>query len=438
MWCRAISATPRQNKHRRLASTGFCLAISTLAVVLSTASDIASWVAPIAALRAPGAVRGDSGPDLIVLSLDDTDLSDLQENPKSRGRQWERPGHVSILSDAGLQFESAVGVRVHGGVSRWIGTTQRSYRLYFRDGLNSGPEGVHPSGSILGFTGNREHKIVVLHGDERSRGESGEWHYLNPLVYEIAQRVGIMTAETHPISAVINGAPPRPYVLTEHLDMDYLASRFGHTDFTFFNTRNRADVPLDDGPIAELHKRFGSEKNWSLAKVKEVVDVDNLSKWLATMLFCGSRDAWQGLLVRDRSHTDSKWFWIAWDFDQSFGFTQEGPLLDANVDQFEAILGPKPHGWDPDARVALLRHLLGTSEEFRRDFANTFIDLRDRVLTPEFLDSVLSKYERVAETSGVTDTRYQVRIRDFLNRRPAIVREQLIQKFHVDIPQGAM
>ena len=48
------------------------------------------------------------------------------------------------------------------------------------------------------------------------------------------------------------------------------------------------------------------------------VDVDNLSKWYLSQLFCGSAHIYQGLAFLDISKPDGKWKWINWDMDHSF------------------------------------------------------------------------------------------------------------------------
>jgi hypothetical protein len=226
------------------------------------------------------------------------------------------------------------------------------------------------------------------------------------------------------VTLILNGATPVPYVLTEYIDTDFLEARYGHREFAAFNTKSRTPPEIATlNPVAELRARFGGPENWTFERVSEVVDLDNLSRWFVAAIYCGTRDMWQGELVRDLSQPRAKWFWIAWDFDMSFGrppvvrpypVPQPDPVwLD---DQFALhLVGPV---LKRDERVAILNHLFNSSDAFRRYFANLFQSLRNDQLTPEFLDELMTKYEEVATTNGVTDTHYQDRIRQWFDHRP--------------------
>ena len=363
-------------------------------------------------------------PRLAVLEMDPGDLDALLSHSQQRGRRWERPARIAFLSDGAVRFESHVGVRIHGGISRIADSRQRSFRLRFTESLGSST----PAGASIGFREARRHRTLVLHGDVR--GQLGaEWHYVNPVAFELARRVGVHTAETTPITLVINGGKPLPYVLTEYLDLDFLETRFGHRDFTMFDTKSRTPEEIEAiNPLTELYARAGAPENWTLERVAEVVDIDNLSRWFIASLYCGTRDMWQGKLVRDRSGPRAKWFWIAWDFDQSFGrppavpypIPQPEPVWED--DQFALHLSVLRQR---DERAVLLEHLFRTSEEYRRVFRELFHKVRAELLTEQFIDQVLTQYEQVAADHGIEDTQYQKRIRQWFANRPDIVRRQV-------------
>jgi hypothetical protein len=369
-------------------------------------------------------------PAVAVLAVDGDGLAELYDHPFQRGRRWERVGQVAFLTNGAVQFESPVGVRVHGGGSRQ--QNPKSLRLFFRTAL----EAVDAPGRRIGFQRDREHQSLVLHSDRRAEAGGMAWHYVNPIAYEFARRLGVMTAETAPISVVINNAPPRPYILTEYLDLDWLEDRFGHRNFSIFDTKDSAvhEAITAEGPLAELTTRFGAQQNWTLENVAQVIDIDSMSRWFLTVLFCGTRDAAQGKLVRDRSRPDAKWFWVAWDLDHSFGRKDVFSAQTWELDHFETMLGRNWTGPYRDARVVLLKHLFGTSDEFRQSFARRFMTARDSLLTPAWIDSTLSRYEGLAAINGVTDTGYQATIREFLAKRPNAVRDLLNEHLHTTIP----
>lgn len=372
-------------------------------------------------------------PRVAVLEIDPGDLDALLGHPRERGRRWERPAKIAFLSDGSVRFESYVAVRIHGGVSRIADTSQRSFRLHFTESLRASI----PGGASIGFTGARRHRTLVLHGDVR--GQPGaEWHYVNPIAYELVRRVGVLTPETAPTTLIVNKGEPLPYVLKEYLDLDYLEARFGHRDFAVFDTKSRTPSEIETiNPVADLRARFGEAENWTLDRVAEVLDIDNLSRWFIAALYCGTRDMWQGKLVRDRSDPNSKWFWVAWDFDQSFGrppvepyrVPQPDPVWED--DQFAVQLFH--HRVNADERVLILGHLFRTSAEYRRSFTELFERIRAERLTPEFLSQVVARYEQIAAEHAIEDTLYQEHIRAWFAHRPEIVKRQLQMYARADL-----
>jgi hypothetical protein len=424
MWDQFGDSTVSKTTHKRTPGiTHFGIFVVVLAIAFLAISSMPNMPVSGNLGQVPDAVL--RLPNLVFLEAKPEDIQTIIANSMQRGRRWEPPAHISFLSDGVLKFESNVGVRIHGDVSRTKFTHQKSFRVYFRKAL----EGINAPGPFIGFEKLRSHNVLVLHGDERHSDESPEGHYMNPIAYDIARRIGVMTAETVPIALVINDGTPQPYVLTEYIDIDYVESRFGHRDFDIYDSKDLAPWVDSAGPVFELRSRFGDPRNWTLEEIGKVVDLDNLSRWYLTALFCGTRDLWQGKLVRDRSKSDAKWFWIAQDLDGSFLEYDGATPFPQPVWEFDRPLRFRDF---EDPRVILLRQLF-TNEQFRRSFARLFVDIRDNLLTPEFLDEVLSRYERAAAVYGVEDIAYQGKTRTYLARRPTLLGDQIVKYLHVDI-----
>lgn len=366
---------------------------------------------------------------VVVLELDQRELTEIQRNPARRGRHWERVGNVAFLTDGKVTFESPVGVRVHGGSSRFL--PQKSLRLYFRPSL----EAVRPTGEQVGLDGDLPYESLVLHGDARPDTGTLQYHYANPIAYAIARRVGLMTAATVPASLVINGGTPRPYVTSEHINPRLVAHRLGHDSITVYNLRDGTDKErlLTEGPIAELTKRHGPSSTWTMEQIGAVVDLDNLASWFLSVMYCGTRDLAQGTLILDHTKAAGKWSWMAWDYDISFGRLDD-PVKGRGEDSWLQWLDERSLAPNADARGVLLHRLLTSSESFRHRFAERFVVVRDSLLTQDFLDRTLTEYERAAEEHGITDVRYQRKTRDFLMQRSAVLTGQLRARLSLDIP----
>ena len=369
-----------------------------------------------------------SRPHVVVLEMDRDEFAEIYENPGRRGRRWERPGRAAFLTNGQLTFESPVGIRVHGGSSRFL--PAKSLRLFFRSSLGATP----PRSSEVGLEGNARYETLVLHGDVRPDTGGLPFRFINPISYTIARRLGVRTAATAPVSLVLNGAAPQAYVTSEHLSPSLLKRVLGSDSLRVYDLRDAIDRERlrTEGPLPELRERLGPRSGWTMERVGEVVDLDNLSDWLLSVLFCGTRDLSQGTLVHDPSRAGPKWFWIGWDYDMSFG-RLDGELGSSDSLHMNWLFGSAP-GPETEARKIILQHLFTTSEPFRQDFARRFVRARDSLVTAGFLDETLSDYERAAAAHGITDVRYQSLARTFLTRRPEILTQQLRLHLTADLP----
>lgn len=425
---------PEVRRRARVRLAGYVAAVGAIAVLTSALSARTDDPRrPNEALRLVDlAVIPDSvlqRPRVVVLELDQRELTEIVRNPERRGRHWERVGNVAFVSEGRVTFESPVGVRVHGRTSRFL--PQKSLRLYFRPSLQAS----RPESREVGLAGDMQYETLVLHGDVRPDSGTLAYHYANPISYAIARRVGILTVATAPTTLVINGGAPRPYVTTEHINPRLVARLVGHDSLTVYNLRDDVDEERVrvEGPIAELTARFGAPETWTLDQVEEVVDVDNLINWFLSVMYCGTRDIAQGTLILDHTKTRGRWSWMAWDYDVSFGRLDHATPVPAERFYLQ-WLDNRANTPDPDARAVLLRHLVASSEPFRRRFADRFVVVRDSLLTQSFLDQTLAEYEQAALAHGIPDRRYQQKTRDFLMQRSAGLTEQLRTRLSLDIP----
>ncbi|MDZ4673329.1 MAG: CotH kinase family protein [Gemmatimonadota bacterium] len=368
--------------------------------------------------RVPDSVL--SRPRLAVLEVDTFDIRDLMDNPGQRGRRWERLGRIAFLTDGEVTFESVVGVRIAGRSSRFLPV--KSLRLFFRASAGA----TRPAAAAVGLDGDVSYESLVLHGDVRPYAGTDGFHYSNSIAYAITRRLGLLTAATVPVTLVINGGAPAPYVTTEHLTAEILKRRLGIDSLVRYDLRepgDRASLELV-GPLAQLRQRFGRTEGWTMEQIGTIVDLDNLLRWLLSILFNGTQDTAQGILLHDLDRDSAQWYWVPWDYDVSFGRLDEAGRFDID-DYHLRWLKRTDLAKEPDARATLLRHLFRTSEPFRQRFHTAFLVARDSLVTPEFLEATMAEFEAAASTHGIADVRYQALIRQFLTRRAAVLTAQL-------------
>ena len=338
----------------------------------------------------------------------------LLSNPGRVGRDWEHPATVSFFRDGELLFASRAGLRLHGGKSRFNSPVQ-SFRLYFR--REYGSARFRP-GTLFGGQADPLTRLVA-HNDLRrdDRGLGNWWRMVNPLAYDIARRIGALAPETVPAAFVLNGVPQGLYVLTEHVRKPFLVSRFGHDDFEHAGS-----------PPETVVRALNDLPRFTMAEASAWLDVENLTHWLVSVLFCATTDAFQAVRFRDRTRPDSRWFWVNWDMDHSFMDLYRQADRPWRHDTFRTTLR------QPAFESRILTRLIDDDPAYRRYLAGEVLDALNYRLTPAFLDERYTYYRRIVEGSysQFPDREYLDVLDRFLTSRPAHLRELLVR--YLDVP----
>ncbi len=345
------------------------------------------------------------GLPLLSVYLQPDHLAELLDNRLEHGRRWERPATVSYFDDGRLRFSAQAGVRVHGGGSR-INSPNQSFRLFFR--RQYGTPAFAPG--LLFGPGSDPLQRLVVHNDVRRDPDDGQiWHLVNPLAYDLARRIGCITPETKPARFFLNGEDQGLYVLTEHFDDEYFESRMPGRR-----------IAMNFEEMDALRARLAAAKPLTMDVVARHIDIGNLTSWFLAVLFAGTRDPYQGpgqFLDEDRDR--GGWFWVTWDLDWSFRTW--------DLDSFQYLLerpGERPRGRRAnEPRAFVLTTLIAEDAAFR-DFLAARIDtMLNHQLTPAFVEERRAHYATVAAQFGVAETGYLQRLKDFLQKRPSVVRQ---------------
>lgn len=373
-------------------------------------------------LRIPGEAIARGGPVLSIL-VDSGWLAELEANPLARGREWERPAYVALVENGRLAFSSGVGLRLHGGGGRERKAT-RGYRLYFRKsyGVAALP------GRRLGeeFAGTELHRLVL-------RNRSGL--LAGPLAMDLMRAAGVPAPRSRAIELYLDGERLGPFHAGEYLDRWYLAQYFGHDDFDLVQTkqnRGQETDPVELGDAAAWRTFLAAAQQPRL-QPERMVDLENLIRWMATILYCGTHDAFQGDMARDRRHTEARWFTLAWDLDASFASGRRARRNAWEQDLVRHYLFSYDHPpIDPRARI--LRHLL-VRAPFRRRFASTLLDLMNHRFTAAFRDERIRHHASEAARIGADPGPHVAELRDYFVRREPELRHQIARHFRCGSPR---
>ncbi len=349
---------------------------------------------------------------IVSLLIRPEDLREIQNNPKRRGREWERPGFFSYLEDGELLFASRAGVRLHGGWSR-DNSRHASYRIYFRNSYGF----EHFTPAIFAGRSDSPPRQLVIRRDIFLPDTEDEVYFKSPMAYEIARRIGCPAPQTQPVAFFLNGRLKGLKALTEYIQLDYLKAYFGHGDFVLVRTKTgkyslRRKLKEGSPELYRALKQWARETSpLSMEEASQRVDLENLTYWFLSVLFCATDDMFQGALVLDQKTPGARWFWIAWDMDKSFHFPQ--PPQTGERTFFETLMRRD------DLRSHILRRLFSGSREYREYFARVLVETLNHRLTGDFLDDLIQKYEGYSSTYEVKSrtTKSSAAIRAFLRHR---------------------
>ncbi|HPS56742.1 MAG TPA: CotH kinase family protein [Spirochaetota bacterium] len=326
----------------------------------------------------------------------------LIPNALKKGRQWERPCFITFYESGKIQFASGAGLRVHGGSSRKDAI--KSWRLYFRSMY--GHEEVD---SELFLDYNRSPISSVVLRKEKGRGI----HFLNPLAYDIASRIGCIVPHSKPVMLYINGKKysDDKYHFIEHLNRNYIHNLLGHDNFIFVRTEKRvlSEKLKKSRPVEYLD--FISwcrdkNKKMTISRLSERVDVDNFINWWVAVLFLANFDAYQGLAVFNNDPAVKKWFWIMYDMDECI----QGPLnyngkIWEQTRVFDELMNGSHYNILNDPRAILFKRLLKEDSEFLKLFKQRLHDVLYQKLSNEFFEERIHFYKKTASSFGFSDMR---------------------------------
>jgi hypothetical protein len=353
-----------------------------------------------------------------------------------RGQEWERLAYVSYYENGNLVFASAVGLRLHGGAAtrRWE-WRRPGYRLYFRNvyGLNQIESGI-----LYGLESKPiKHLVIVADTPEYAP-------FINCVAYRISKQIGAIVPESKFILFYLNGKFIGTYAAVEHVHKRQWEYHIGHNNFAFFCPKGKSDKRSED--LYGNFKRWARDLNRKMTfnEAGKLVDLDNLSRQIISIVFLGTTDWRQGAAVLDLSKSDAKWFWINWDMNHSIldGRSEWGWLEDITRESweqegFELILAGKKwyvrnarvrslRVWD--VRSILFARLIKESPEYCEYFVRLIMDILNHRLTADYFKPLIERCKRLAISYGFERETY-ARIEKYVQNRPAFLRKQIQQYF---------
>ncbi len=318
-----------------------------------------------------------------------------------RGREHERKVFFQYFDkDMKLDFETNLGMRIHGGVSRRF--PQKSLKFYKRSDYNS-------KKINLPFLAEKRVKRFILEGMQESGG--GRALIEDIVAQEIFKDLGFEQQSSNPVIVFINGEYWGLYTLRDRLDEHYLSYTFNlHRDsFDIIDGHSSKKFPTIHGDNSEWLDLLDFIENNDLSissnynYVMNKLDMSNVIDYFSVQIFLANLD-WPIHNIKFwKKRKNGKWRIFLYDVDG--GFTHESPKdieEDHLKDMFTYLLNDKDcKKCNNPPRSTVLFRGLSENSNFKTQFNNRYKEIIKLYLDPNntlpIVDSIAALYEPYIE-----------------------------------------
>lgn len=354
-------------------------------------------------------------------------------NYHMHGPEWERPASIQIFdTEKKLILNQECGIRIQGGGSR--GMLPKSISMYAREEYS---EKGRFYIDLFG-TGYMADTMTLFAG-----GDDAISKMRDKVTSELIKGRNFARMNYEPYVMFLDGEYWGVYWLTEKYDDVFLGYYYG------VNKDNI--IMIKDGDVAEGEERdyklyeemmdymnntdFSVQENYEYAC--ELMDMQSFIDYFATEIYIGRNGDWPGsnfALWRARNagdgkYEDGKWRWMLYDVNS--GALAEY-LTDADT-------------LDGTMKASQMFCNLCQSEDFKKQFTLTFMDLVNTSFTKENVDNVISNCRDLLDEPmtihfkrffGLEDNSQFVSevadIKDFLDHRKTYIVQYLKDDFELE------
>ncbi|MBQ7863248.1 MAG: CotH kinase family protein [Lachnospiraceae bacterium] len=344
----------------------------------------------------------------------------MQGNYTNRGREWERPVSVELITaDEAPGFKQDMGMRIMGASTR--NQAQKSIRIYAREDYSKKnlkyeliPGNMKSDGTdIL-----RKYKSFVL----RIGGNDADFGRLrDPYLQNLVQNANFETQQHTPCVVFINGEYWGMYTITEDYSDNYFENNYGIDNKNIVLIKKGEVEDGEDSDIELYYDLFdfitGNDMSdaANYAKAGEMLDMDSFIDYCAFNLYIFNKDSifdnnnWRMWRVRTADGatqwSDGKWRMALYDTDFSTGI-YDGPDS-ANTDNISGVLESSvdevyQQNMADRAPIEIFRSLM-KNESFKHDFILALCDMRNIYLEPKVakraLDAMSGTYTTLLSDS---------------------------------------
>ena len=229
-------------------------------------------------------------------------------------KNWERAANVELYSpDGNTVLSQGAGVSLQGQYSRM--QNQKAFKLTARNAYG-------PSRFDAKLFPNRDYTSYRSFILRASGQDSDKTRFRDALLTSLADKTPVSYQDTAPVIVYLNGEYWGHYNMRERIHKYSIAQWAGYTnvdniDIIKSNSTVKQGTNADYAQFLTWLKKNGCTTEANLAKVAEMVDIDNYLDYVALEMYIGNTDLLN--VKRYRSPEDDyRWRWILYDTDWAF------------------------------------------------------------------------------------------------------------------------
>lgn len=316
---------------------------------------------------------------------------DFPYNDANFWMDWERPVHIEMFNLNGtLKFSEDAGTKIHGRFSR--GYPQKSLAIFFRNQYGNGTLNcqVFDEKPIDAFE-----SILI----RNSGNDFVSTHFRDGLVTNLMQEQNIDYQEFQPVIVYLNGDYWGIYNLREKVSEHFVASNNEGVDPDNIDRIEYRNQVLNGDSTAYHHLfTYLAEHDISISAnydyIQTIVNVENLTKYLAANIFCNNADWPRNNVSMWRERIpDGKWHWILDDMDWSFAH----PYVSVDENTLWTVLSTEPSNPNPPEFTFIFRKMF-TNQNFKKGFINCSMDYINTIFQSTELLQNISCLQSIYET----------------------------------------
>ena len=332
----------------------------------------------------------------------------MQGNYTNRGREWERPVSVELITADGTPgFKQEMGMRIMGASTR--NQAQKSIRIYAREdyGKKNLKYELIP-GNLKSDESDilRKYKSFVL----RIGGNDADFGRLrDPFLQNLVQNARFETQQSTPCVVFINGEYWGMYTITEDYSDNYFENNYGIDNKNVVLIKKGEVEDGEETDLAlyqELYNFITGNDMANAANFEQassMLDMGSFADYCAFNLYIYNKDSifdnnnWRMWRVRNADGatpwSDGKWRMVVYDTDFSTGvYDGAARAGDDNISaRLEAASEEEyQQNLEDYAPIELFRSLL-KNETFKEEFLLALCDMRNIYLEPKTAKRVLDE-----------------------------------------------